>query len=431
MRRITRRGFAAAALGAASSVLAAGTAATAGGPAGAPAGDRKDGTGRSRPEMRGMWLATIGNRDWPSTPGQSAARQQQELLAHLDAAVESRLNTVIFQVRPSADALWPSPHEPWAECLTGVQGRDPGWDPLGFAVREAHRRGLELHAWFNPYRVANHADPGRLAPAHPARRHPDWVVPYGGKLYYNPGLPEVRRFVQEAMLDAVRRYPVDGVHFDDYFYPYPAKGEPFRDDAAYAAHGKGFANRADWRRDNINRLVRETAQQLEGVERGGRGGRCGSASARSRSGAMRRPTLRAQPPGPGWRRTTICTPTPAAGCGRAGSTTSFRRSTGTSERRAPTTRSWWTGGRGPSRAPAWTSTSARRSTRRATRRSRPPGGTRPNSPATSPLPGNYPQVGGHVFFSAKEVSADRVGALARVVRDHYGSARDRSGGPVA
>src|SRR5688572_12066959 len=131
-------------------------------------------------EMRGMWVATVTNRDWPSRPGLSAARQRAELLAHLDAAVRNRLNTVIFQVRPTADALWPSPYEPWSQYLTGTQGTHPGWDPLGTAVAEAHARGLELHAWFNPYRVALHADPARLTVSHPARRNPGWVVPYGG-----------------------------------------------------------------------------------------------------------------------------------------------------------------------------------------------------------------------------------------------------------
>ncbi|MCF6523179.1 glycoside hydrolase family 10 protein [Streptomyces sp. JJ36] len=215
-----------------------------------------------RPQMRGMWVATVANIDWPSRTGLPAAEQQAELLAHLDTAVERRLNTVVLQVRPTADAFWPSPHEPWSAWLTGVQGRDPGWDPLGFAVREAHRRGLELHAWFNPYRIANHGDPERLVPEHPARRHPEWVVPYGGKLYYNPGLPEVRRFVQDAMLDAVERYDIDAVHWDDYFYPYPVAGEVFDDDAAYAEHGGDFPDRAAWRRNNIDLLVRETAARI-------------------------------------------------------------------------------------------------------------------------------------------------------------------------
>ncbi|MGW6567621.1 glycoside hydrolase family 10 protein [Streptomyces sp. NPDC054975] len=217
-------------------------------------------------EFRGVWIATVLNRDWPSRPGLEAQAQRTELLAHLDRAVECRLNAVVLQVRPTADALWPSPHEPWAECLTGVQGRDPGWDPLGTAVAEAHARGLELHAWFNPYRVANHTDPTRLSAAHPARRHPEWIVPYGGKLHYNPGLPEVRRFVQDAMLDAVGRYAIDAVHWDDYFYPYPVAGETFADDEAYARHGGGFPDRVAWRRSNIDLLVSEMAARIKEIK---------------------------------------------------------------------------------------------------------------------------------------------------------------------
>ncbi|HEX5567514.1 MAG TPA: family 10 glycosylhydrolase [Streptomyces sp.] len=258
MARFSRRTFGATAAGALCGALLSGAA--------PPRQERGEGAARGRregrPELRGMWVATVSNTDWPSRPGLPAAEQQAQLLTHLDTAVERRLNTVILQVRPTADALWPSPHEPWTQYLTGVQGRDPGWDPLGFAVREAHRRGLELHAWFNPYRIANHADPGRLADGHPARRHPEWVVPYGGRLYYNPGLPEVRRFVQDAMFDAVERYDIDAVHWDDYFYPYPVAGEVFDDDAAYARYGGGFAGRAAWRRDNVDLLVRETAQRL-------------------------------------------------------------------------------------------------------------------------------------------------------------------------
>jgi uncharacterized lipoprotein YddW (UPF0748 family) len=222
--------------------------------------------------MRGMWLATIANRDWPSATGLSAAQQRAELIAHLDRAVERRLNTVIFQVRPAADALWPSPYEPWSQYLTGVQGRHPGWDPLGTAVREAHARGLELHAWFNPLRVASHDDLTRLLVTHPARRHPDWVVSYGGQLYYNPGLPEVRDFVHDAMLDAVRRYPVDAVHFDDYFYPYPVAGQTFDDDEAYDTYGGAFDDRGDWRRDNIDRLVRDMGTRVKQVRPGTRFG---------------------------------------------------------------------------------------------------------------------------------------------------------------
>ncbi|AJE86692.1 YngK protein [Streptomyces albus] len=230
-------------------------------------------TGAARPapakqgELRGMWVASIANRDWPSRPGLSAAAQRDELLALLDTAVRRRLNTVVLQVRPAADALWPSPHEPWSAVLTGTQGKAPGWDPLGTAVKEAHSRGLQLHAWFNPYRIAQHDDPARLAASHPARKHPGWTVRYGGSLYYNPGLPEVRGFVREAMLDAVRRYPLDAVHWDDYFYPYPVAGQRFDDAAAFKAHGGG-RSLADWRRDNVTRLVRETGAALKKLRPG-------------------------------------------------------------------------------------------------------------------------------------------------------------------
>lgn len=257
MGQLSRRTFSAVAAGVLSGTLLTGSGAAV----------AREGRGVSdrygqRPELRGMWVATVSNIDWPARPGLSVAEQQAQLLAHLDTAVERRLNTVILQVRPTADALWPSRHEPWAQYLTGTQGKDPGWDPLDFAVREAHRRELELHAWFNPYRVANHADPERLIASHPARRNPDWVVPYGGKLYYNPGLPEVRRFVQDAMFDAVERYDIDAVHWDDYYYPYPVAGETFDDDEAYERYGGGFADRADWRRHNIDLLVSETAERL-------------------------------------------------------------------------------------------------------------------------------------------------------------------------
>ncbi|MGW5353462.1 glycoside hydrolase family 10 protein [Streptomyces sp. NPDC004031] len=258
MGSLSRRSLTAGAAGVAAAAIVPGAAAAA-----ASASVRTP-----RRELRGMWIATVANTDWPSAPGLTPAAQRQELLDLLDLAAQRRLNAVMFQVRPTADAFWPSPYEPWSEYLTGTQGRDPGWDPLGTAVREAHRRGLELHAWFNPYRVANSDDPSRLAPTHPARLNPQWTVPYGGKLYYNPGLPEVRRFVQDAMLDAVRRYPVDAVHWDDYFYPYPVAGQVFDDDAAYAAYGAGFPDRDAWRRHNTDLLVLETAARIKAIRPG-------------------------------------------------------------------------------------------------------------------------------------------------------------------
>ncbi|MBD0696158.1 glycoside hydrolase family 10 protein [Streptomyces sp. CBMA123] len=267
MGRITRRGFVTGAAGALSGLVSPGP--TVGTSPGGPREQAAPAVGEHRlgeRDFRGVWLTTVANRDWPSRPGLPADAQRAELLAHLDRAAERRLTAVVFQVRPTADALWPSPYEPWSAWLTGVQGKDPGWDPLGTAVTEAHRRGLELHAWFNPYRVATHTDPSRLVPTHPARLHPDWVVAHGGRLHYNPGLPEVRRFVQDAVLDAVRRYDLDGVHFDDYFYPYPVAAQRFDDDAAYARYGTGFPDRAAWRRDNIDLLVRETAARIKEID---------------------------------------------------------------------------------------------------------------------------------------------------------------------
>ncbi|MEW2630496.1 family 10 glycosylhydrolase [Streptomyces sp. NPDC048389] len=268
MGRIGRRGFVVSAVGALAAFATAGDAAAGRAVSeGLSRGRKRGREGREATrEFRGMWLATVANRDWPSRPGLTADRQRAELLSYLDTAVERRLNAVVFQVRPTADALWPSPHEPWSQYLTGVQGRDPGWDPLGTAVREAHRRGLELHAWFNPYRVATHTDPTRLVENHPARLHPEWITAYGGKLYYDPGVPEVRRFVQDAMMDAVVRYDVDAVHFDDYFYPYPVPDLVFDDDATFARYGGGFADKAAWRRDNIDRLVRETAARIKAAK---------------------------------------------------------------------------------------------------------------------------------------------------------------------
>ncbi|WP_326648687.1 MULTISPECIES: family 10 glycosylhydrolase [unclassified Streptomyces] len=408
MGQIGRRGIVVAAVGALAALTAAGDAAA------APAsgrGRRRHGSSR---EFRGMWLASVANRDWPSRPGLTAAEQRAELLAHLDSAVARRLNVVVFQVRPTADALWPSPYEPWAQYLTGVQGQHPGWDPLGTAVREAHRRGLELHAWFNPYRVANHTDPSRLVENHPARVHPDWVLPYGGKLYYNPGIPEVRTFVQRAMMDAVRRYDIDAVHFDDYFYPYPVAGQVFDDDATYARYGAGFPDKAAWRRDNIDRLVREMAQ---GVKKAKKNVRFGIS------------------PFGVWRN---------AATDPLGSDT--RAGVQTYDDLHADTRTWvkqgwidyivpqiyWNIGFAVADyaklLPWWNSvvqgTGVHLYAGEALYKAGDPAQPAPwQDPAELSrhltLACQYAEVRGHCFFSAKEVMTDSIGAMARVVADHY------------
>ncbi|MER0244982.1 family 10 glycosylhydrolase [Streptomyces sp. HSW2009] len=367
-------------------------------------------------ELRATWLATVVNRDWPSKPGLPVAAQQAELTGLLDAAVKRRLNAVIFQVRPAADALWPSPYEPWSSFLTGTQGRDPGWDPLGFAVRAAHRRGLELHAWCNPYRVANHPDPSRLVPTHPARVHPEWVVPYGGKLYYNPGLPEVRRFVQDAMFDAVTRYAVDGLHWDDYFYPYPVAGQTFDDDAAFARYGAGFPDRAAWRRHNIDLLVQETSRRVR---------------------ALRRRVHFGVSPFGVWRNKAT---DPLGSDTRAGVQTyddlyaDTRRWVREGWLDYITPQVYWNLGFAAADyatlVPWWARTVAGSGVRlyvgEALYKAGDPAQPAPWQDVAElsrhlAFARQHPQVAGHAFFSAKEVATDPFGAMARVVADHYPS----------
>ncbi|MEU4232409.1 family 10 glycosylhydrolase [Nonomuraea sp. NPDC026600] len=215
-------------------------------------------------QMRGMWIASVVNINWPSKTGLTVEQQKAEYLAWLDLAVQRKLNSVFVQIRPTADAFWPSPFEPWSQWLTGTQGQDPGYDPLGFIVEETHKRGLAFHAWFNPYRVSMQADPAKLHPDHPGRKHPDWILPFGGKLYYNPGMPEVRKFCQDAIMDAVTRYDIDGLHFDDYFYP--TNTTAFDDSAAFAQYGAGFPDLATWRRNNVDLMVSEMQQRVRQVK---------------------------------------------------------------------------------------------------------------------------------------------------------------------
>jgi uncharacterized lipoprotein YddW (UPF0748 family) len=219
-----------------------------------------------RSEFRGVWVATVENIDWPSRPGLSTREQQQELLEILDRAVQLRLNAVIFQVRPAADALYASPYEPWSEYLSGRMGRapDPYYDPLEFAVTEAHRRGLELHAWFNPYRA--HHPSGKSAPSsnHLSVTHPELVKRYGKMLWMDPGEAAIREQTTRVVLDVVKRYDIDGVHIDDYFYPYKEKDRrgnviDFPDARSwqrYRASGGQLA-KDDWRRANVDSLIHQ------------------------------------------------------------------------------------------------------------------------------------------------------------------------------
>lgn len=217
--------------------------------------------------MRGAWIASVANIDWPSKPGLDAAQQKKEFTQLLDTLQRLGFNTVFVHVRPTADTLWPSKREPWSYYLTGQQGAAPEsyYDPLAFMVRETHKRKMAFHAWFNPFRVL-HEQKVQLAANHPAKKHPEWIISYGGKKYYNPALPEVRQHVIDVIMETVQNYEIDGVHLDDYFYPYPVKEKgktvPFPDEAAYKKYGNGQPLDA-WRRDNVNQFVKQLSAAIQ------------------------------------------------------------------------------------------------------------------------------------------------------------------------
>jgi len=223
-------------------------------------------------EFRGVWVASVANMDWPSRPGLPVAQQKAELIAILDRAAALNLNAVVLQVRPSADALYASKKEPWSAFLTGAMGRapEPFYDPLAFAVEEAHARGLELHAWINPYRAHFPADKSPIAASHIARRRPDLVVKYGPYLWLDPGSAEVRSYTVGVVRDIVRSYDIDGIHIDDYFYPYkehtPRGREiPFPDNRTWRAYRRKGGTLAldDWRRRNVDLLIEQLYKSVK------------------------------------------------------------------------------------------------------------------------------------------------------------------------
>jgi uncharacterized lipoprotein YddW (UPF0748 family) len=224
-----------------------------------------------RREFRAAWIATVANIDWPSKPGLPAARQQAELVRLLDRAAAVGLNAVVLQIRPAADALYASAIEPWSEYLSGTMGQPPQplYDPLAFAIDEAHARGLELHVWLNPYRVRQAGAAGPVAASHASVAMPDAVRRYGQFRWFDPGEPAAAERFLDVVRDVVRRYDVDGVHIDDYFYPYPVQENgrelPFPDDESHAraVAAGGIADRAAWRRDNVDRLVERMWREVK------------------------------------------------------------------------------------------------------------------------------------------------------------------------
>ena len=216
-------------------------------------------------ELRAAWIATVVNIDWPSQKGLNSVLQQQEYVKLLDVLKDVGMNAVVVQVRPSADAFYPSSYEPWSEYLSGTQGQSPVpyYNPLAFMIEEAKKRGIEFHAWFNPYRVSMN-DKFSFASCHPLYKHPEWFVKYGGKWYYDPGHPEAQEFVLRSIMETVKHYDLDAVHFDDYFYPYRIANEVFPDSCSYEAYGLNtYDNKDDWRRENVNYFVEELAARIK------------------------------------------------------------------------------------------------------------------------------------------------------------------------
>ncbi|WP_234736370.1 glycoside hydrolase family 10 protein [Tellurirhabdus bombi] len=214
-------------------------------------------------EFRAVWIATVGNMDWPSKGGLLAEEQQAEFINILDQHQRAGINAVVVQVRAAADAFYAKSFEPWSYWLTGKQGQppEPFYDPLEFMIQETHSRGMEFHAWFNLDR-ATFSKKSVVAPDHISLRRPDWMLPYGERKLFNLGLPDVRTYVASVVTNIVRNYDVDGIHFDDYFYPYAVPGQVFKDDSTYRAFYNG-QSRDDWRRTNVDKLIKQLHDSIQ------------------------------------------------------------------------------------------------------------------------------------------------------------------------
>jgi uncharacterized lipoprotein YddW (UPF0748 family) len=212
-------------------------------------------------EFRASWVASVENIDWPSKKGLPVDSQKVEFIRMLDMQKSLGMNAVVVQIRPAADAFYSSTYEPWSEWLTGVQGQAPSpyYDPLQFMIEETHRRGMEFHAWCNPYRAVKTIGKSSIAPDHITRKHPEWFVRFENTLYFDPGNKEVQDYVTNVIRDIVKRYDIDALHFDDYFYPYDiveggGPGKDFPDNATYALYGNGMS-KGDWRRSNTDSII--------------------------------------------------------------------------------------------------------------------------------------------------------------------------------
>ena len=221
-------------------------------------------------EMRAVWIATIANIDWPSSATLSTGQQQKEFIELLDLCKDYNMNTVVFQIRPAADAFYASKFEPWSQWLTGKQGKmpDPLYDPLEFASVECRKRGIELHVWINPYRAVSDVTNNKTSPQHISNTHPEWFVTYGKTKLFDPGLPQTRNYVAGIVSDIVRRYDIDAIHMDDYFYPYRISGVEFPDDQSFRDYPRGFAvnERDEWRRHNVDLIIRQLHDSIKSIK---------------------------------------------------------------------------------------------------------------------------------------------------------------------
>jgi uncharacterized lipoprotein YddW (UPF0748 family) len=207
-------------------------------------------------EFRGVWIATVDNIDWPAKKQYNVDSQKTEFIRQLDMHRSNGMNAVIVQVRPATDAFYPSPYEPWSQWLTGEQGKPPSpyYDPLAFTIEESHKRGFEYHAWCNPYRANFSIGKASIAAAHITKLHPEWFLAYGGTLYFDPGNKDGQAWVVNVISDIVKRYDIDAIHMDDYFYPYRIAGREFPDSASYRKYGNGMG-KDEWRRSNVDSII--------------------------------------------------------------------------------------------------------------------------------------------------------------------------------
>ena len=224
-------------------------------------------------EMRGAWITTVKNIDYPTYKKLTSEQQKKEFIDILEMYKRIGINAVFFQLRPAADTFFPSQFEPWSEWLTGKQGKapDPYYDPLEFMITETHKRGMEFHAWFNPFRAIANIETADVCPEHITNKKPEWFFTYGINVYFNTGIPEVQDYVIKVITDVVTRYDIDGVHFDDYFYPYPERDDnkkliPVPDSKTFEKYGRDFSSIADWRRNNLNSFIKNTSIEIKKIK---------------------------------------------------------------------------------------------------------------------------------------------------------------------